>query len=365
MVYACALSRIFNYRCGEAKALIDRFPLPSSVFSLSKKELKDIFGPKSSLPDELLETSVIGKAVAEVEWTEKFGVRVIYIGDSTYPRRLKECNDAPLVLFYKGTADLNHSRIISFVGTRRPTPYGKEMCRMLVKNLASLEAKPVIVSGLAYGIDICAHRTALECGLETIGVMATGIDEIYPALHRADAVNMVANGGVITDFPHQTPSIPVNFLRRNRIIAGMSDATVLVESDADGGGVITSKMAASYNRDVFAVPGRMDDKYSEGPNLLIRDQVANMITEPDRVANALGWGNKRVGGSCRQGTLFFESDNEIKRNILLALSSRKALDMDSVITVSNADYKDIMCAVTELELEGRIRQEPDGRYISI
>lgn len=362
LVYACALSDIFNYSCGKGKFLIDNYPVPSTVFSLSAGELKDIFGASSPFCGKILDHSYLEKAASEVQWAENHGVKVIFIGDSDYPYRLKECNDAPIVLYYIGTANLNSSRMLSIVGTRKVTQYGKDMCGKIIEELSTLDIKPVIISGLAYGVDICAHQTALSCSLETIGVMATGLDEIYPRLHRPFAAKMVRQGGLVSDFPRGTTPVRLNFIRRNRIIAGLSDATVLIESEVEGGGVVTSKMAYSYSREVFAVPGRMTDRRSSGCNALIRDNIASLVAEGGGVVGALGWSDLERKGKYVKKALIFESDNPIKKNILLSLSSHPALDFDTILESSPGDYKEVVCNITELELEDRIKSDGTGKY---
>lgn len=361
MVYACALNRIFNYNCTLAKKMLELFPSPCGIFESGRSSLVELLGKDSRYPDMILDGKVVQEAYEEVEWARSRDVRIFYYGDMDYPFRLKECEDAPVILFYKGTADLNGERVISVVGTRHPDPYGENVCREVIRALAGLRVKPVVVSGLAYGIDICAHREALETGLDTVGVMATGIDVIYPRPHRQDAVRMCRQGGVLTDFWRGAPPNKVNFLRRNRLIAGLCDAVLLVESDKDGGGVVTSRMASSYSRDVFAVPGRITDPASRGCNALIREKVAECVSSVSSLIGTLGWNDgKRTSGGGEP--VLFESDSTVKRNILVALSARTRMDTDAVLEQVDAEYQDVMAALTELELEGRVVSDPSGRY---
>ena len=214
------------------------------------------------------------RAEVEMEFDSKHDILPLCLIDPRYPQRLKDCPDAPLVLFYKGNADLNQKRIINLVGTRHCTLYGKDLIRKFISNLKYICPKVLIVSGLAYGVDINAHQQALENNYETVGVLAHGLDTLYPRQHITTSKKMVNQGGLLTEFLTQTNADKINFVRRNRIVAGMSDATILVESAAKGGGLITTEIAQSYGRDVFAFPGRIGDEYSTGCNNLIRDNGA-------------------------------------------------------------------------------------------
>lgn len=229
------------------------------------------------------------RAEAELEYDKKHGIQVLTLNDPQYPQRLKDVDDAPLVLFYKGTADFNQARVIAIVGTRHCTSYGQDLIHKLITGLKTMCPRLLVISGLAYGVDITAHRQSLSCGYETIGVLAHGLDELYPSSHRDTANRMVTQGGLITEFLTQTRAEKINFVRRNRIIAGMSDATILIESAAKGGGLITTGIAQSYGRDVFAFPGPVGATYSAGCNYLIRDNGAGLITCADDLVKAMGW----------------------------------------------------------------------------
>jgi len=361
LVYACALNRIFNYNCVLARKVVEQFPSPGKVFSLGRPALEEIFGKDSKYPGVLSDGKVLEEAYREVEWSISKDIHILYLKDSSYPRRLKECEDAPVVLFYKGVADLNGERVVSVVGTRRPDAYGEEVCREIVRTFAALETKPLIVSGLAYGIDICAHREALDAGLQTVGVMATGINEIYPRMHRADAVRMCRQGGILTDFWRGALPNKVNFLRRNRIIAGLCDAVILVESDRSGGGVVTSRMAASYSREVLAVPGRLSDNVAQGCISLIKERTAEIVSSVRGVPSYLGW-NDTVKGRKASEPLLFECDSAVKRNILVTLSAVTSMDADMVLRKVDFEYQEVMSALTELEMEGRIVAVSPGTY---
>lgn len=362
LVYVCAINRIFNYHCRQAKETLEKFPSPGVLFSSGRKSLEDIFGPSSPYPPLFLDRRILDDSEREVSWAASKGVRILCYNEKEYPRRLKECEDSPILLFLAGNADLNAERIVSIVGTRKITSYGQSVCRQILKELSCLDVKPLIVSGLAYGVDICAHREALSLGLDTVGVMATGINEIYPSAHRADAAAMCAQGGILTEFWRGAPPNRYNFLRRNRIIAGLCDAIVLVESDKEGGGVVTSRMAFSYSRDVLAVPGRITDRWSSGCNALIGQKVAEAVTSPEGVLSCLGWKKRGNAPSVSSEPELFPSDSSVKRNIIVALSQGNPMDRDEIVEAAGADCQLVMRELTELEMEGRIYCDINGRY---
>ncbi len=229
------------------------------------------------------------RAEVELEYDIRYGIEPITMNDDRYPQRLKDCDDAPLMLFYKGNANLNQQRVINIMGTRHCTPYGEDLIRRFISDLKQLSPRVLIVSGLAYGVDIVAHRQALACGYETVGVLAHGLDDLYPRQHRETAARMIEQGGLLTEFLTQTNADKINFVRRNRIVAGMSDACILIESAAHGGGLITCDISQSYGRDVFAFPGRIGDHYSEGCNNLIRNNGATLITSAEDFVKDMRW----------------------------------------------------------------------------
>ena len=240
------------------------------------------------------------RARDEIAWCHDNHVDIRLISDAEYPDRLRHCCDAPLVLFTRGRADLNALHAISVVGTRRCTEYGKDVIGTIVGDLAAACPDILIVSGLAYGIDIHSHRAALANHLSTIGVVAHGQDTLYPALHRKDANNMcISNGGVITEFFHGTTPLAPYFLQRNRIIAGISDATLVIESASHGGGLVTARLAQDYNREVFAVPGPVTSPASEGTNNLIRDNKAMLVTSASDIISAMQWDDVAIAAKTR------------------------------------------------------------------
>ncbi|MFA4047137.1 DNA-protecting protein DprA [Prevotella sp. PCHR] len=305
------------------------------------------------------------RAEAELDFCHRHGIRTLCMNDDDYPQRLAECDDAPLVLFYKGTADLNQLRVISIVGTRHCTSYGQDVIMRFISDLRNLCPKALIVSGLAYGVDIHAHRRALDNGYETACVLAHGLDYIYPARHRDVAARMAGQGGLLTEFFTGTNADKVNFVRRNRIVAGMADATVLVESAARGGGLITARIARDYNRDVFAFPGRAGDVYSEGCNNLIRDNGAALINGAADFIAAMGWeGDAQLDRARAEGierTLFPELSVE-EAAVVDVLRGGNDMQINMLSVKSGVPIGALTAMLFELEMKGVVRTMAGGMY---
>ena len=305
------------------------------------------------------------RAEAELEFCQKHGIQPLPMNDEHYPARLRECDDAPLMLFYRGNADLNQQRVINIVGTRHCTAYGKDVISRFVRDLKSLCPQLLIVSGLAYGVDINAHRAALENGYETVGVLAHGLDQIYPPRHRETAVKMISQGGLLTEFFTQTNADKVNFVRRNRIVAGMSDACILVESAARGGGLITARLSRDYNRDVFAFPGRVGDEYSEGCNNLIRNNGAALITSAQDFVEAMGWITDAQLNEARQKGIerqLFPSLSPEEMQIVGALHKQNDQQINMLSVTSNLPVARLTAILFEMELKGVVKVLAGGTY---
>ena len=315
-------------RVGAATPVIEQHRDIRSLIPEASQRLVEAFQDISSLQKW---------AEAELEWAENNGVQVLCLGDEHYPRRLSECCDAPLVLFYQGTADLNCPRIINVVGTRRSTLYGQDLIRRFVTDLRKLCPDTLIVSGLAYGIDINAHRQALDNGFETVAVLAHGLDMLYPHAHRDTAKQMLNQGGLLTEYATHTNADKQNFVRRNRIVAGMSDACIVVESASHGGALITARLATEYNRDVFAFPGAVGAAYSEGCNNLIRDNKAALITSAFDFVNAMGWQDNMLNRARNEGIerqLFPELSSE-EQQIVTVLQRENDLQINLLTLKTN------------------------------
>ena len=297
----------------------------------------------------------------ELAYAQAHQIRVLSIHDDDYPKRLRQCEDAPLVIYALGNTNFNPEHVVSIVGTRRCTERGRDLCQQLVAGIASRCPDTLIVSGLAYGIDVVAHRSALDAQLPTIGVLAHGLDEIYPRSHRQTAIQMLQHGGLITEFTSHTPIDRLNFLQRNRIVAGMADAVVIVESPARGGSLNTARLANEYQRDVFTFPGRPSDLTFEGCNMLIRRNGAVLITSPDDLLNDLGWQAAPTVDE-RQKTLFPELTAE--EQAVVDVLNRAGDDMalsDLAATLDQPPYK-ITPLTLALEMKGVLKVMPGSRY---
>lgn len=289
-LYAIALSRVPSMNLLNLRLLMDEMGSATAIYE-NRKDLRQILPAAHQRTLDALAAMDQHIPRAEQEWAfaQNGQIQCIGIHDTTYPLRLRECPDAPILLYYRGRADLNAQHIISIVGTRQITEYGKDICHQFVRELQSFCPDALIISGLAYGVDIHSHRAALKQGLDTVAVLAHGLDQIYPRMHRDTAVEMLQQGGLLTEFMSQTNAEKKNFVQRNRIVAGMADATIVVESAQKGGSLITAEIAAEYGRDVFAFPGRIGDKMSAGCNQLIRTNRAGLISDAKDLMEQMGW----------------------------------------------------------------------------
>ena len=304
----------------------------------------------------------IHRAEEEFEWTQQHGVRILRWGDDAYPQRLAECADAPLILYYKGTADLNQIRVINIVGTRHCTIYGQDIVRHFIDGLREICGnRMLVVSGLAYGVDIAAHRNALEKGFETVGVLAHGLDDLYPPRHRETAKRMLTQGGLLTEYMTRTNADKMNFVRRNRIVAGMCDATVLVESAAHGGGLITCGIAQEYGREVFAFPGNINQEYSEGCNNLIRKNGATLITSAKDFAESMGWlDDRRLERAQKEGIerQMFPDLSPDQQRIVETLQKTNDLQVNMLSNMTGLSVGKVAAEMFELEMKGVARSLP-------
>lgn len=336
-------------RMGSATAVVENSKHIGEVIPDASPRLKESL----SNMDEALK-----RADEELAYDQRYDIRPLLIDDPDYPVRLRECGDAPLVLYYKGTGQLNQHRVINIIGTRHCTVYGQEMIRQLVRDLRDRCPQLLIVSGLAYGVDIHAHRNALNQGLETVAVLAHGLDEIYPPRHRDTAVMMLKQGGLLTEYMSRTNADKKNFVRRNRIVAGMVDACVLVESASHGGGLITARLSRDYHRDVFAYPGRVGDPYSEGCNQLIRDNGATLITCADDLVAAMGWQSDGQLLSAQQDGIerqLFPTLTPDEQRLVAALQQQNDQQLNQLSVNSGLPIHHITGMMFELELKGMVR----------
>lgn len=305
------------------------------------------------------------RAEGEMEYAVRTGVKILCWGGDGYPQRLATCEDAPLVMFFRGSGCLDSRRVVSIVGTRRCTAYGQDCVRSFVKRLAELCPETLIVSGLAYGIDICAHREALAVGLDTVAVLAHGLDNLYPPRHKDTADSMLAHGGLLTEHFTHTNADKLNFLRRNRIVAGLADAVVVAESASHGGALVTARIAQSYSRDVMAFPGRVGDEYSEGCNNLIRDNKAALITSADDLVRAMGWqDDARLATARRTGierTLFPELTAE-EQAVADILAKDNDQQINTLSTATGIAVGRLAAVMFSLEMKGVVKCRAGGVY---
>lgn len=330
-----------------------------AVFKQKRAALEKIPGIGEKLVSGILSQNVLTRAEVEIAFIEKHNITTLFYLDKNYPELLKQCVDSPVMLYYKGSCSLNVPKIVSIVGTRKATEYGKEIVDRLIRGLS--EYNVLVVSGLAYGIDTCSHRSALENGLNTIGVLGHGLDRIYPYTNKSLARKMVEHGGLITEFMSQTLPDRENFPQRNRIIAGIADATIVVEAAKSGGALITAAIANSYSRDVFAVPGRVSDIWSEGCNLLIRDNKAALIQDANDVALFMQWENNKEVKQTTQRELFFEFSPE-EEKIVGIMRTNGNMGIDEITLQSDFPSSKVAAVLLNLEFQGIIKALPGKIY---
>lgn len=360
-VYLAALNKCFIGDWKTARQLLQYARSAYNAFNLDRKTLENLLPGREAAVVHLTGTELVDRASREIEYCRREGIDVISIVDDSYPARLAETPDAPLVLFKKGSRKVNGSRILAVVGTRHSTQYSKKYCDMLAEHLSSLKNKPVIVSGLAYGVDSWAHQSALRYGLDTIAITATGLDTVYPSSNRHLAEQIAERGAIVTEFWSQTESFPSNFLFRNRIIAGMSDATVVVESRSRGGSLVTARAAFNYDREVFAFPGRMDDDSFAGCNTLIASDMAHLVSKVSDISTALGW-----DPGLNRGVLSIENTlSPEKKAILQALRKNGVMDAAQIAGYCSANISRISLLLLEMEIEGCIRHVSANKYVSL
>lgn len=362
----CALNRIFGFEPKVAHALMAHVGSASGLFSLSAKEIDMLIGPWSKYKGAI-SPKALEEAAGEVERLKADGIHFIGHTEDGYPSLLNECEDAPIGIYIRSSTPpeelFKESRKIAVVGTRDISQYGTEWCSRIVHGLGRSVDKPLIVSGLALGTDICAHQAALESGLPTVAVMATGPEAVYPYRHRAFAERMASTHGcaLITDYPPGTAPLAIHFLRRNRIIAGLSDSTILVESRIKGGGMMTARLAYSYNREVYALPGRVDDSRSQGCNLLIKSKIAEAIDSVEGLAESLGMhmsaGKGAVSDTELIGSIFRGATPELVQGLAMLLSvirKNRGINLDDLADRTGLGYSRISQLAGMLEMEGII-----------
>ena len=366
LFYVMALTRLTNFNYQQALELYKTVGSAQLLYE-HRNEIGDIVKEASPTLMQALQNwdDAMKRADFELHYMQEHSIRGLVLGDDDYPQRLCECPDAPLVLYYKGNCDLNQTKIVSIVGTRQMTVYGQDLIRHFVSDLKRHCSNVLIVSGLAYGVDIYAHREALANGYETVGVLAHGLDQIYPYRHHETAAEMVNHGGLLTEFMTQTNADKPNFVRRNRIVAGMADATVLVESAAKGGGLITCEIAQSYDRSVFAFPGNVGSEFSKGCNNMIRDNVAGLISNANDFVVAMGWQDealrKQAMADGIERNLFPDLSPE-EQKVVSLLQQTNNLQLNILSVKTGIPIGQLTALLFQLEMKGVVKPLAGGTY---
>jgi len=361
LLYQIGLTLIDGVGDVHAKTLLAYCGSAERVFHEKKGPLQKIPGIGESLARSVIQAKqVLKRAEQELAFIQKYQIQAFFFTDEHYPYRLKHCSDAPVMLYYKGTADLNAERIIAVVGTRAPSEYGRQKTEELIKELSGSGA--LIISGLAYGVDVLAHRSALENKMETVGVLAHGLDRIYPLTHDKTAKKMIRQGGLLTDFMSETNPDAVNFPKRNRIVAGLCDALVVVESKRTGGSLITATIANSYNKDVFAFPGRAGEALSEGCNGLIKRNRAALIENAEDLLYAMQWMPvEKKKKKTTQIPLLLNLDPDEKK-VMELLQSRQQVHVDEFCSALQMPVSRISALLLNLEFSNVIKSQPGKMY---
>lgn len=359
LLYQIALTLVPNIGDIHAKALVNRYGDAQSVFKAKKSALENMEGIGTVRANSIKSFQDFTTCEAEIKFVEKYKIVPLFLTDKNYPQRLLNCYDSPLLLYYRGIADLNTAKIISIVGTRNHSEYGKMICEKIVEELQNENV--LIISGLAFGIDTIAHKSALKNNLSTVGVLAHGLDRIYPVQNKILAKQMTENGGLLTEFLSETNPDKQNFPKRNRIVAGMCDALIVIESGKKGGSLITAELANGYNKDVFALPGKTSDIKSEGCNYLIKNNKASLITSASDLLEMMNWNPATKIASKKQRALFIEftADEKIVIDILQAQDS---IQIDQLYFKSGLSSSAMAAALLLLEMNGIVTSLPGKVY---
>ena len=358
LLFQVALTMVPNIGSVQAKILVEQFETAENVFKAKKKDLENIEGIGEIKAHCIKKFDNFSNAEDELKFVEKYKIQTLFLTDKNYPQRLLTCYDSPTLLYYRGNADLNHSKIVSIIGTRHNTDYGRSVTEELVEGLQALNV--LVVSGLAYGIDAISHKAAIQNNLPTIGVLAHGLDKIYPSAHHALAKQMLYNGGLLTEFRKDTLADKHNFPRRNRIVAGMADCTIVIETAVKGGSMITAELANGYNRDVFAFPGKITDTRSVGCNALIKNNKAILVTGAEDLVEQMGWVNKKRKAK-PQRELFITLSNE-QQIIIDLLKQKEVIHVDELYLKSGLNSSMVASTILGLEFENIVASLPGKMY---
>jgi DNA processing protein len=359
LLYLISLTRVPQVGCIHAKTLLQHFGTAEAVFRTSPGILEKIDGIGRMRAQSIKSFRDFARSEKEIHFLERYAINALTQYDAAYPQRLLPCYDAPVLLYYKGNADLNGTRVISVVGTRRASEYGKQITQNLIRDMAPLEV--LVVSGLAFGIDAVAHKTALKQSLQTVGVLAHGLNTIYPSEHRLLSREMTKQGGLLTEFMSDTKPDKHHFPVRNRIVSGISDAVVVTESGVRGGSMITADLANGYNKEVFAFPGRITEPKSAGCHWLIRNHQASLISCARDLAQSMGWDEKRPAGPPAQQDLFPQLTDHEQRIVNL-LRERDAIHIEVINAISGFSANQHAAALLSLEMKDLVCSMPGRIY---
>lgn len=358
LLYAIALTRVPGIGAVQAKILLEHLGSPKGIFEAPKKNLEKIEGIGIIRAHAIKSFADFTTAEHELAFIEKYKIQPIVLNDPAYPKRLLQCYDPPTLLFYRGNTSLNAERIVSIIGTRNHTEYGKLQTELLVNDLR--DHNIVVVSGLAYGIDAIAHKSCVQHNIPTIGVLAHGLNKIYPSQHTSLAKQMIVNGGILTEFGMNTKPDRHNFPRRNRIVAGMTDCTIVVETAARGGSMITAELANGYNRDVFALPGRTIDPKSSGCNYLIKNNKAILLENADQLLEIMGWKPAKQRRK-QQKELFVELTPD-EQVIMEILKEKDSVHIDEIYQKCGLSSSSVAAAMLNLEFQNIVSSLPGKLY---
>ena len=358
LYYQLALTMIPELGPVRCRMLIEYFGTASAVFTARKKEISCIEGIGDFSAAAIKKWAGFDEVEKELAFIGQQQIRTFFITDTGYPKRLLHCYDPPTLIFYKGNTDLNNNRVLSIIGTRNHTAYGKEITEQIIREIS--REGIVIISGLAFGIDSLAHRAALQNGIPTIGVLAHGLDTLYPPQNKSMAKEMLLQGGLLTEFRKNTKPDKHNFPKRNRIVAGMSDATIVIETASKGGSMITAELAYNYNRDLFAIPGKINDQKSSGCLQLIKQNKAVLLTDAKQLLETLGWIEKKKNIR-KQKELFIELNIE-EQKIVSFLTGKDAVPIDSIFLETGLSSSTIAAAILNLEIQNIITVLPGKMY---
>lgn len=355
-----ALTKIKGVGPKTARTLLAHCGSVENIFDARKKDLLAIPYIRNTTVESILSKRYLDDAEQELAFIEKHKIDTFWIEDKSYPKRLKQCEDAPLLLYYRGKAGLSPNRCVSIVGTRNATSYGKRICEELIMNLREYDVQ--IVSGLAYGIDVQAHRIAVKQGISTVGVLGHGLDRIYPSAHRDIASRMLDNGGLLTEYPSGTTPDRNNFPARNRIIAGLADVTIVIEAAQKGGALITAEIANSYHRDVCAFPGGVDQEYSAGCNYLIKTHRAHLIRHADDLIYLMGWETPKPKQDAVQLPLLTNHFSKDEQRVYHFLQEKEQATIDEMALYLDWPTSKLAMVLLEMEMNGVILSLPGKVY---